>query len=92
MMLYLKQKQKFDISLSIGKNLRFAFEEDDDENKESGGRKSNELQEMTSADESSPSDELGNRVLKTVEKIKRDEMEKNAGWWNKYYASKARLV
>ncbi|CAF1235979.1 unnamed protein product [Adineta ricciae] len=65
--------------------------EDDDENKESGGKKSNELQEMTSADELSPSDELGNRVLKTVEKIKRDEMEKNAGWWNKYYASKARL-
>jgi hypothetical protein len=23
---------------------------------------------------------------------KRDEMEKTAGWWNKYYASKAKFV
>jgi len=24
--------------------------------------------------------------------VKRNEMEKDAGWWNKYYASKAKLV
>jgi hypothetical protein len=30
--------------------------------------------------------------LTTSEKVKRNAMEKSAGWWNKYYASKAKLV
>ena len=33
-----------------------------------------------------------NRPLTTLEKLKRYEMEKTAGWWSKYYASKAKLV
>jgi len=32
-----------------------------------------------------------NRILTTAEKLKRNEMEKTANWWTKYYASKARL-
>lgn len=32
------------------------------------------------------------RVLTSLEKLKRNEMEKTAGWWSKYYASKAKLV
>jgi hypothetical protein len=31
------------------------------------------------------------RILTTAEKLKRNEMEKTANWWTKYYASKARL-
>jgi hypothetical protein len=31
-----------------------------------------------------------NRILTTAEKLKRNEMEKTANWWTKYYASKAR--
>ncbi len=30
--------------------------------------------------------------LTTLERLKRNQMEKSAGWWNKYYASKAKLV
>ena len=33
-----------------------------------------------------------NRRLTTLEKLKKSEMEKAAGWWSKYYASKAKLV
>ncbi|CAF3109617.1 unnamed protein product [Rotaria sp. Silwood2] len=32
----------------------------------------------------------GNEPLTTLEKIKRNNMEKTAGWWHKYYASKAK--
>ena len=37
-------------------------------------------------------DNLEKRHLTTIERLKRDDMEKAAGWWNKYYASKAKLV
>jgi hypothetical protein len=32
------------------------------------------------------------RILTNKEKIKRDQMEKVATWWSKYYASKAKIV
>lgn len=34
----------------------------------------------------------GTETLTTIERKKRNDMEKEAGWWHKYYASKARLV
>jgi hypothetical protein len=43
-------------------------------------------------DESDEEEVVEERPLTTLEKIKRNKMEKEAGWWNKYYASKAKLV
>lgn len=51
-----------------------------------------DLNKIGENDEKEEDEEIEHRKLTTLEKIKRDEMEKNAGWWSKYYASKAKLV
>ena len=54
----------------------------------------NDLKELSTTDQptTNNAENLENRSLTTLEKVKRNEMEKVAGWWNKYYASKAKLV
>lgn len=46
---------------------------------------------LTNLNELSEISPENNRILTTAEKLKRNEMEKTANWWTKYYASKARL-
>ncbi|CAF4097606.1 unnamed protein product, partial [Rotaria sordida] len=61
---------------------------------ESGGKSDKEkdrLKESDSTPESPSNRKHGNEPLTTLEKIKRNDMEKTAGWWHKYYASKAKL-
>jgi hypothetical protein len=68
----------------------FRQKEDDDE---TPTKTTNDLKEIGSTGETVPTGENPeNRILTTLEKVKRNEMEKGAGWWNKYYASKAKLV
>ncbi|CAF5094757.1 unnamed protein product, partial [Rotaria sp. Silwood1] len=59
------------------------------------GRKSEKeedgLKESDSTPESPNNRKYGNEPLTRLEKIKRNDMEKTAGWWHKYYASKAKL-
>ncbi|CAF4318331.1 unnamed protein product, partial [Rotaria sordida] len=60
------------------------------------GRKSDKeeedgLRESDSIAESPNNRKHENEPLTTLEKIKRNDMEKTAGWWHKYYASKAKL-
>ncbi|CAF4888115.1 unnamed protein product, partial [Rotaria sp. Silwood1] len=54
-------------------------------------KEKNGLNESDPTLESSIDKKHGNEPLTTLEKIRRNEMEKAAGWWHKYYASKAKL-
>ncbi|UJR23948.1 hypothetical protein I4U23_026916 [Adineta vaga] len=66
--------------------------EDDDDDDKATDKGDTELKNISTTDELvTTADNTEDRPLKTVEKVKRDEMEKSAGWWNKYYASKAKL-
>ncbi|CAF2442501.1 unnamed protein product [Rotaria sp. Silwood2] len=64
------------------------------EGNESGGKSDKEKdgsREPNSTTESPSNGINGDEPLTTLEKVKRNDMEKAAGWWHKYYASKARL-
>ncbi|CAF1570693.1 unnamed protein product, partial [Rotaria sordida] len=65
------------------------------ENDESGRKSDKEeedgLRESDLTSESPSNRKHGNESLTTLEKIKINDMEKTAGWWHKYYASKAKL-
>ncbi|CAF3824596.1 unnamed protein product [Rotaria sordida] len=67
----------------------------DEENDESGRKSDKEeedgLRESDLTSESPSNRKHGNESLTTLEKIKINDMEKTAGWWHKYYASKAKL-
>jgi DNA-binding transcriptional regulator GbsR (MarR family) len=68
-------------------------EEDDDAAKKTTTKDLTELKEMSTKDElANTTDNAENRPLTKAQKEKRDNMEKSAGWWSKYYASKAKLV
>ncbi|CAF3968536.1 unnamed protein product, partial [Rotaria sordida] len=71
-----------------------SLEQGKTEGDESGGKLDAEkhgLKESNSTAESSNDRTHENEPLTTLEKIKRNDMEKAAGWWHKYYASKAKL-
>ncbi|CAF5059702.1 unnamed protein product, partial [Rotaria magnacalcarata] len=59
---------------------------DEQANRENADSKEGNL-ELESADGGAH----GNKPLTAEERIRRNNMEKEAGWWHKYYASKARL-
>ncbi len=68
----------------------FQQKEEDDE---TPTKTTNDMKEIGPTGETAPNGENPDiRILTTLEKVKRNEMEKDAGWWNKYYASKAKLV
>ncbi|CAF0972051.1 unnamed protein product [Rotaria sordida] len=71
-----------------------SLEQGKTEGDESGGKLDAEkhgLKESNSTAESSNDRTHENEPLTTSEKTKRNDMEKAAGWWHKYYASKANL-
>ncbi|CAF1186321.1 unnamed protein product [Rotaria sordida] len=71
-----------------------SLEQGKTEGDESGGKLDAEkhgLKESNSTAESSNDRTHENEPLTTLEKTKRNDMEKAAGWWHKYYASKANL-
>lgn len=71
----------------------FLKESDDDDTLESSNKIKNDLTGSSSPiDSHDNNDNLEKRQLTLEEKFRRAEMEKTAGWWNKYYASKAKLV
>ncbi|CAF4767027.1 unnamed protein product [Rotaria sp. Silwood1] len=60
------------------------------EGDESDKRK-DDTNELDSTAEASSNKKHEDQGLTTLEKVKRNDMEKAAGWWHKYYASKAKL-
>ena len=62
---------------------RIYFKNGNDENADEETEESNDSKTKTTDDQ---------QELSTSDRLKRNEMEKTANWWSKYYASKAKLV
>ncbi|CAF1313663.1 unnamed protein product [Adineta steineri] len=65
--------------------------DDDTSSKDAKDKEGKDDKDANAANEPIIPDNSEHKPISTLEKIKRNDMEKVAGWWNKYYASKAKL-